>query len=440
MNRITFISCVNNEVKYEEALCYLRRLHIPDGYEVTYVAIRDAKSMCEGYNRAMNEAGPGIKIYLHQDTFILNVLFLDNILEIFRSHSTAKMIGMVGSRHIPEHGIMWRGNRQGKTYAKQDNNYKSELYTEDTLVYPVEAIDGFLMITAEDIPWREDIFDSFDFYDVSQSLEFCEKGYEILVPEQENAWTLHDDGYVLDLKNYDHYRRLFLLHYASQLSKIHSSRNTDSARAYEETTWVDSSGLTDEQYIEKIVRYGQDKKRYLATIQNGKEQITDALQSSKPLQKFASSVVMISNEIKDNDLMNWGDLARCMIIAGAALKEKELEMPTFLEGKRSFEELIQQYDLVNFMLRRIELSLEDELQTEAFSFLQTNNISPVLVADILYSNISIFGNIQDILLRIANWWLEHENLLKAYLFMSVIQNPTQDVIELKDELLNVLHQ
>ena len=65
----------------------------------------------------------------------------------------------------------------------------------------MEAIDGFLMATQYDIPWREDLFDKWDFYDASQSMEFIRHGYKVVIPKMEEPWCLHDCGYL----NMDHY-------------------------------------------------------------------------------------------------------------------------------------------------------------------------------------------------------------------------------------------
>ena len=80
----------------------------------------------------------------------------------------------------------------------------------------VEAVDGLLMVTKEDLPWREDLFDGWDFYDVSQSFEFRKKGYRVVVPEQKKPWCAHDDG-TMNLWSYDGYRKIFLTEYASML-------------------------------------------------------------------------------------------------------------------------------------------------------------------------------------------------------------------------------
>ena len=72
----------------------------------------------------------------------------------------------------------------------------------------VQAVDGLLIATQYDLPWREDLFHYWDFYDVSQSQEFIQKGYRVVVPSQKQPWCIHDDGFN-NLKNYYQARRIF---------------------------------------------------------------------------------------------------------------------------------------------------------------------------------------------------------------------------------------
>lgn len=85
-----------------------------------------------------------------------------------------------------------------------------ELYDE------VEIIDGFIMITQYDIPWREDIFKGWHFYDVSQSMEFILKGYKIVIPNQENSWRIHECGITKIKNDYQIYRKMFLKEYSEK--------------------------------------------------------------------------------------------------------------------------------------------------------------------------------------------------------------------------------
>lgn len=54
-----------------------------------------------------------------------------------------------------------------------------------------------------------DIFDGWDFYDVSESFEHRRKGFKIVVPYQITPWVIHDDG-ILNLYSYGKYRSRFI--------------------------------------------------------------------------------------------------------------------------------------------------------------------------------------------------------------------------------------
>jgi hypothetical protein len=78
----------------------------------------------------------------------------------------------------------------------------------------VEAVDGLLMATQADIPWRDDLFKGWDFYDVSQSAEFRKKGLRIVVPHVEKPWCMHDDGGV-NLENYFKWKDVYQREYSN---------------------------------------------------------------------------------------------------------------------------------------------------------------------------------------------------------------------------------
>lgn len=121
------------------------------------------------------------------------------------------MIGMIGSLKLPASGIMWEGERCGAIYVPAYN--KEALFrARESNLTEVEAIDGLLMITQYDIPWREDLFDKWDFYDCSQSQEFIRRGYKVVVPELKVPWCLHD-SVISDLSCYDEERQKFLVEY-----------------------------------------------------------------------------------------------------------------------------------------------------------------------------------------------------------------------------------
>lgn len=222
-NKFCFIICTNDDLYYNECANYISRLNVPEGYEVDILEIRDAKSMTSGYNEGMAASDAKFKIYMHQDVFILYPNFLQALLDIFNKYPNAGMIGMAGVEKMPEDGIMWHEKEVGNLYGLGKENSDNIEYVYDTYDYSVEdgawnveCIDGLMMITCVDLPWREDIFDGWDFYDVSQSFEMRKQGKNVLVPIQNKAWVLHDDG-VLNLRNYDKYRKIFLEEYEDML-------------------------------------------------------------------------------------------------------------------------------------------------------------------------------------------------------------------------------
>ncbi len=218
--KICFIACVNDNKKWEECLLYIKRLIVPNGYSIDVLSVEEAYSMTAGYNEGMKATDAKYKIYLHQDVFIVDRFFLMEIIDTFKIDKKIGMIGMVGTSKMPKDGIMWNGDRAFSIYCKY-NKDKSlcEKYVQPTgdNVAVVDAVDGLLIATQYDLPWREDLFTQWDFYDASQSFEFRRRGYYVIVPTLGKPMCVHDDGYILNLENYDDNRKIFLREYGSML-------------------------------------------------------------------------------------------------------------------------------------------------------------------------------------------------------------------------------
>lgn len=213
--KICFILCCNNDYYLSECKLYLSELLLPEDYDVEIVEVRGAKSMTAGYNEGMSQTDAKYKIYLHQDVFITNKNFLCDMLAVFQSDSNIGLMGMVGTPYMVKNGTMWYGIRYGEFYKLEEYREKAiaPLFLPLKTGYmEVEAVDGLLIATQYDLPWREDLFKKWDFYDASQSFEFIRAGYKVVVPGQAKAWYIHDCG-ILELQNYDEERRVFLQNY-----------------------------------------------------------------------------------------------------------------------------------------------------------------------------------------------------------------------------------
>ncbi len=228
INKFCFIMCVNDEERALEAIHYIERLHVPEGYEIDVLTVQEAPSLTAGYNEAMKATDAKYKIYMHQDILLVEQDILFRLLEIFADESIG-MVGVVGVANPPENGMVWYGGNIGKLYFRNMVSTSIQEFDEPAKPYSkVATIDGIFMATQYDIPWREDIFTGWDFYDASQSIEFYRKGYQVVVPYQEKPWLLHDEG-AMNLKNYYTYRKVFVREYREELQQLRkfAEENTD---------------------------------------------------------------------------------------------------------------------------------------------------------------------------------------------------------------------
>lgn len=213
-NAICFITCVNDERLYEMCLGHIRSLIIPPGMQVEVLPVHGAVSMAAGYNAAMQQSDAAYKVYLHQDTFILNQNFIADLLAHFRSDDKLGMLGMVGAVLMPTSGSWWDDRRRCGKVIELRSIYRylnfADVLEENRTV---AAIDGLLMATQYDLPWREDLFDGWHLYDSSQCAEFARKGWRTAVPRQPQHWVLHACGNDFDRAAYLRYREIFIKEY-----------------------------------------------------------------------------------------------------------------------------------------------------------------------------------------------------------------------------------
>lgn len=215
-HKFLFVTCVNDDVLYAICVHHIEQLSVPEGYRVEFLAIRDAKSMAAGYNQALRHDAK-YKVYLHQDAFILNKHFLQEILILFQSNPTLGLMGMTGCIGRQPDGNWCKGLLVGKMLAFKDERIREYNYKEVAMPFErVDLLDGFIMITQYDVPWREDIFDGFHLYDSSQSIEFANRGYLVGIPKQNAAWTMHYINHPIDDYEWRRYQGIFQANYASK--------------------------------------------------------------------------------------------------------------------------------------------------------------------------------------------------------------------------------
>lgn len=233
-HQIAFILSINDIQEAEECLRYINRLKVPEGYEIDILTIQEAPSMAEAYDAAMKSSEAKYKIYLHQDVFLIYKDLLSDMIEIFKSNESIGLMGCIGNSNIPENALAGMSWDMGKLLQNQVPKKAEYPWNSEKLYSEVDVVDGLFIATQYDVEWRKDIFDGWDFYDISQCCEMKRKGYKVVVPYQKEFWCYHDNLYSKML-DFDRYRMKFIQEYQDVKSfKLEEDYNLEKCRSYEQ--------------------------------------------------------------------------------------------------------------------------------------------------------------------------------------------------------------
>ena len=354
--KICFILCANKKEYEEECRNYIKNLEVPQGYIVEIISIWQAESMTSGYNRAMLQSDAKYKVYLHQDAFLINRNFLFDMLAVFQDNPQYGIMGVVGTKLLPDNGCMWANHmRTGalRSYVieEYDDYFDVPLSPKSRGCAPVRALDGVLLATQYDIFWREDVFDGWDFYDISQCFEFQNAGYKVGVFCQDVPWVLHDCGF-LKLQKYHLYRQRFLEEYCR--------KNTDQIKE----CWERQIEL--EQRLQNRVMRAYVRKQQVYRLM--KEHLYDEA------KEFLESYF---GENKDDE-----EFCILMILFKIYGMEKRQEYQTTIfsywdEQELSCEWLYQHYHKICHYIWRKKYHLSERLQCQGDDYFKMTGVTDI---------------------------------------------------------------
>lgn len=346
-DQFAFIICTNSEQYYNECVRYIRNLYVPEGCDIDIICIQEADSMAQGYNGGMLASSARYKIYLHQDTFLLNRNFLYDIIEIFNSDKRIGMIGVLGARDLPRDANCYLKWDTGRVTAYSgEKAYDLEVYQDREKVYiPVKAIDGLIMITQVDILWREDLLDGWDLYDISQSLEMERHGYKIVVPYQDRSWCYHDCG-VSEIGKYHFYRHKMIKEYPQYFIEDEITENLGKGKQGQEEIRTIRASM-----IRLIAAGAYDE---LADIVNS---VWKVLPEDTCIREMANLMEIYSSEKDSGQFSEWWLL-------------------------KDWEQIYAYYRWIRFVLLRIGYRREDERFEEVRMLVKEGRISQNAVRSI----------------------------------------------------------
>ncbi len=221
-NQIAFIICTDDMMFYWECNRYIQDLILPEGYEKDVICIQEAESISEGYHAGMESSQAKYKVYVNQNTTILNQNLIIDFLDIFNKDAAIGMIGVRGIHKLPEDigsspawdvgGIDLYDGRMEKNEESYQNIQQAGM--------TVAAIDDSLLITQYDIPWKSNETSNTSSHSISQSLAMRNHGYKIVVPYQEASWCCRDMNQISKYDSSDNLEPTKLLESVIQLWKM----------------------------------------------------------------------------------------------------------------------------------------------------------------------------------------------------------------------------
>ena len=211
METLAFITAVNNSEMYSRCLERLAKLRIPSDIQAVFVPIYNASSMTNAYNKVVFMKGK-YKVYLHQDLLIMDDDFVYNMIDTFKRHEDVGILGVVGCEHMSANGIWWEGIIKGRFIDSHTGTLQEYVYSRTDDIDYVDALDGCILCTQYDIPWRNDLFKGWHFYDISQCYEFKKEGYKVGVMD----FTVRHLCGICNMNGYEEARQLFVKAYLGE--------------------------------------------------------------------------------------------------------------------------------------------------------------------------------------------------------------------------------
>ena len=183
--RVSIVICSVDAAKYERVCANYRRLYGSQPIEI--IGIHDARSLAEGYNRGIAQAGAELLILSHDD---IEILSADFAARVERHLALFDLIGIAGTTRLIEG--RWAGAGDPYVYTvitspfPDTGGYATMLLGGGPLVVPeIQALDGVFMAMRRDVavatPFDASTFDHFHHYDLDFSLRAFQAGRKLAV-------------------------------------------------------------------------------------------------------------------------------------------------------------------------------------------------------------------------------------------------------------------
>ncbi|PLR78238.1 hypothetical protein CU633_06900 [Bacillus sp. V3-13] len=185
--QICFIYQVKDERKFLESIEYIKALHVPEDHAIEIITIHHP-------NEVNDKTNANYKIFISEDVFILDKNFLLQLIKVFNDDSSLGLLGVAGSKIIPESLIWLESNHKvGQFYTSRQGHISRIAYSESTndLYEEVSLLEGSLLATQLNFDYlsfnKEEIL-----FNVELSLETAKKEFRVGVINNDEPFVLLD--------------------------------------------------------------------------------------------------------------------------------------------------------------------------------------------------------------------------------------------------------
>jgi tetratricopeptide (TPR) repeat protein len=218
-HKISIIICSVKPERFERICKNYRALLSNVNHEI--VAIHDAKSLCEGYNRGIRKAKGDILIFSHDDIEIVSPDFAARLLSCFCDYD---LIGIAGTTKLVGPAWVYAGwpNYHGQVGHVRKATGQLTVQAFDIrkrFISNVQAMDGLFLAArrevAEDIGFDQTTFDGWHHYDLDFTFSAYLSGYRTAICN--DICVIHESmGNWGD--DWQHYANAFMQKYGDKLS------------------------------------------------------------------------------------------------------------------------------------------------------------------------------------------------------------------------------
>jgi GT2 family glycosyltransferase len=218
---ISIVICSNNPARLGAVTEQYRNV-MPAGETFEIVPIRDAKGLCEGYNRGLAASRGDIVVFSHDDIEIWTPDFAPRL----RSHlSRFDGVGVAGTSLL--WGPSWYDSGPMHSFGRvahllNDGGYFITLYgIQHRVVGGMQAMDGVFLAfrreVIEKVGWDAQTYTGFHLYDTDCTYRAYRMGYNLAVAV--DLPIMHISHGVTD-SSWEKFARIFLTRHAPTLGSL----------------------------------------------------------------------------------------------------------------------------------------------------------------------------------------------------------------------------